>query len=465
MIMAASGKLLTVRASDRSFALPVDGVIEIIRLPTINRVPHAPKSLIGVTNFRSTALAVVSLAQLLGADRTAHSGNTRIVVIEAGIRAGLLVDSVGTVSEELDHEVLDVRALFEREYSSTRRKAAGHKSSVDLGKTGAAPVEAEADARKAFISFEVAGQDYALALADVYAVVALPSGVTAVPRTDDAIFGVVEIARELVPLVSLRVLLGLPETGFDSAKSHVAVVRMAGKPVGLVVDSLKSVLRISARSIDDVPGVLSRGTGEAAIDAICRLDTGALVSILAVDRLFNPETTRLIADSGAHIGAEMANAEEAVALEQFVVFDLGGERYGLPVAAVDEIVRRPDQLTRVPLAPQFVDGIMSLRGKMIPVIDQRQRFAVDGQTDGRARRVIILTIDGLQTGITVDKVTEIVSVRQSELRAVPEMDKAGAVVDRVAIGQSHGDMILVIDPKALLDRAERDMLASMRSGQ
>jgi purine-binding chemotaxis protein CheW len=162
----------------------------------------------------------------------------------------------------------------------------------------------------------------------------------------------------------------------------------------------------------------------------------------------------------------MASAEEAVALEQFVVFDLGGERYGLPVAAVDEIVRRPDQLTRVPLAPPFVDGIMSLRGKMIPVIDQRQRFAVDGQTDGRARRVIILTIDGLQTGITVDKVTEILSVRQSELRAVPEMDEAGAaVVDRVAIGQRHGDMILLIDPRALLDRAERDMLASMRSGQ
>ena len=158
-------------------------------------------------------------------------------------------------------------------------------------------------------------------------------------------------------------------------------------------------------------------------------------------------------------------AAEPAARKQFLVFELGRERYGLPIAAVDEIVRKPDRLTRVPRAPAFVDGIMSLRGKMIPVIDQRQRFAVDGQTDGRARRVIILTIDGLQTGITVDKVTEIVSVRQSELRAVPEMEEAGAVVDRVAIGQRHGDMILVIDPKALLDRAERDMLASMRSGQ
>jgi purine-binding chemotaxis protein CheW len=462
--MAAGGKLLTVSASDQEFSLPVDDVVEIIRVPAISRVPHSPESLLGIANFRSVALPIISLSHLLGKGRSVHRAETRVVVVDSGTRAGVLVDGVGAVSDATDNEVLDLRALLDRDYSARQRKFTGRVSTVDGGGAWAVDVSQVDEDRKAFIGFEVAQQQYALPLSEVHAIIALPDAVTAVPRADGAMLGVIEIAHDLVPLVSLRVLLGLPQSATGQEKAHVAVVKIAGKLAGLVVDSVQSILRVPKRSIDDVPSVLSRGKGEAAISAICRLESGKLISVLAVDRLFDPETTRRLAASATPTGEVMSTIEDSDALEQFVIFELGGERYGLPISAVDEIVRRPRHLTRVPHAPPFVDGIMNLRGKMIPVIDQRKRFAVEGEADKRVSRVIILTVGGLQTGFTVDNVSEILSLRQSELKPAPEMKSTGAVVDKVAVGHGHGDIVLLIDPTALLNGAERDILASLQSG-
>ena len=60
--------------------------------------------------------------------------------------------------------------------------------------------------------------------------------------------------------------------------------------------------------------------------------------------------------------------------EQFVIFRLGDQEYGLPIAAVDEIARPPDHISRLPKAPAFIDGVMNLRGSVVPIVDLRRRF-------------------------------------------------------------------------------------------
>ena len=60
--------------------------------------------------------------------------------------------------------------------------------------------------------------------------------------------------------------------------------------------------------------------------------------------------------------------------EQFIIFRLGDQEYGLPIAAVDEIARPPEQITRLPKAPAFIDGVMNLRGSVVPIVDLRRRF-------------------------------------------------------------------------------------------
>jgi len=147
---------------------------------------------------------------------------------------------------------------------------------------------------------------------------------------------------------------------------------------------------------------------------------------------------------------------------QFVLFRLGEEHYGLPVAAVDEVLRHPPSLTRVPRAPAFLLGVMNLRGKVVPVIDQRRRFEVAGGAAPARGRILVVTIDGLQAGFAVDSASELRSIAAAEIEPVPDLGGAGGqVFDRIASLDGDGRMVLLIEPKALLDRAERDLLASL----
>jgi purine-binding chemotaxis protein CheW len=314
-----------------------------------------------------------------------------------------------------------------------------------------------------FLAFTVRKQQYALPLNEIVGIAALPEVVASLPRTDTAMIGVAEIDGSLVPLVSAAVLLGLAPDETGRHAGRVVLIRLGDTRVGLVVDRLKEIVRVSPGDLDTVPTVLTRGIGEAQVEAICRLDEGRrLISILAPAQLFDAETVTRVLAHAEHGGQAMSDGEtDAAETEQFIVFSVGGETYGLPIGYVDEIVRCPDRLTRVPRAPAFVAGLINLRGKAIPIIDQRQRFAVAGHGDGARRRIVVVTTNDLQVGFLVDNVSEVVTLASSDLSPAPDLSETAAVIDRVAMVEREGRLILLVDPKALLDRAERDVLSAL----
>jgi purine-binding chemotaxis protein CheW len=214
-----------------------------------------------------------------------------------------------------------------------------------------------------------------------------------------------------------------------------------------------------------VPKVLNRGAGEAHIDAMLRLPDGGLVSILAPERLFNDESVAQILADGRQRADEMGSQQSAEAMARFLIFTLGEEQYGLPVEAVDEVVSLPETLTRMPKAPAFVAGVMNLRGAPLPVVDQRRRFGVAGES-ARRPRVIVTRIAGTPAGFAVDDVREILDIPEHALKPTPELAaEAGQVFDRVAHIEADGRTLLLVNPQALLDRAEADLLASLAEGQ
>ena len=161
----------------------------------------------------------------------------------------------------------------------------------------------------------------------------------------------------------------------------------------------------------------------------------------------------------------MDAADELLAAgEQFIVFQLGGEEYGLPIAAVDEVVRVPNALTRLPRAPAFIEGVMNLRGRVVPIIDQRRRFKLEGQGERRRERIIVVRIDQMHAGFVVDSVSEVLRISHNQLLPTPDLAADGSqVIDRIANIEVEGRMILLLNPRELLDRAERDLLAAMGS--
>jgi purine-binding chemotaxis protein CheW len=289
--------------------------------------------------------------------------------------------------------------------------------------------------------------------------IALPGEIALLPGADRVVLGSIAHRGGLLPLLSLRSLLQLDGRG-EATTPRVVVARIKGARVGLAVDALDAILRVSEAAIDPLPLVLSRGSAEAKIQAIVRRDDGrTLVSVLATDHLLNEAIMTRLQDDGGQAARAVPALPDAV--EQFLVFRLGEEEFGLPVAAVREVVAMPATLTRLPRAPAFVAGLMNLRGRVVPVIDQRRRFAVPGEPTTR-RRVIVAALDELEAGFVVDGVSEVLRVPTSQLTAAPAMGEGTRVFDRVASVAGGRRTVLVIEPRELLDRAERDLLAAMR---
>ena len=172
------------------------------------------------------------------------------------------------------------------------------------------------------------------------------------------VVGLVSMRDSTLPLVSLAALLGL-ETAYPGA--HIVIVEHEGDLIGLVVDEMDVIRRLSKKEIDAVPNVLQRGRGDAQIEAIGRIaDGGLLISILSPDKLFAHKAVSgaISQTTGATPMTTTATGEKNQ-IEKFLIFQIGEENYGLPIASVEEVIRLPDDITRVPGAPAYVMGVIN----------------------------------------------------------------------------------------------------------
>lgn len=448
-------RMLTFQVDAQRFALRSDLVREVTRLPPIAQVPHAPESLLGLANVRGAVIPILSMSRLLG---RADSMPRRIIVVEAGELLGLAVDDASqvVVADDLGSAVeVDVAALVAR---SLPAKAARKSIAAGVRSIGDADKRDEA---VALVAFVIGNQEFALPLLTVAEVLRLPGDIAIMPDADDVVVGTAAVRGAVLPLLSLRALLALPwaEPG---ARARVLVVRIGKHRIGLLVDEMRSILRVPESMIDAVPQALSRGQSEARIQAICRLGDGTrLVSVLAADQLLREDITARLMQGAAAEQDDMASDEAQATSERLLLFRVGQEEFGIPIAAVEEVALLPSKLTRLPKAPAFVKGVMNLRGQVIPVIDQVQRFGQVARETGR-RRVIVLRIGDLQAGFIVDAVSEVIEVAASALQPAPDLGSDQTrVFERVANLADEQRIVLIVSPRELLDRAEQDVLRSL----
>jgi len=131
--------------------------------------------------------------------------------------------------------------------------------------------------------------------------------------------------------------------------------------------------------------------------------------------------------------------------EQFIIFQLANQDYGISITSVSEIARPPKHITRLPKAPAFIDRVMNLRGSVIPIVDLRRRFDVGVTEQAGSQRILILAIGDVMAGFLVDSVTEIMKVPIDSIFPAPELSP---------------DQILLVDALHLLDQVEADVLAT-----
>jgi len=490
--IATARQFVTFHMEEETFAVPLNDVQEIIRLPAMVEVPMASASLEGLANLRGSVLPIINLRRIFRMKDAVHDDSTRVVVMNNGKPVGFVVDrmarvvtaepaeieGIESIKATIDTDLLE--GIVKRAQSmimilDTSKLTLEKRTEVSRGLTperrlrgGATDTAGKTSASDELqlVSFELDGQEYGLPIESVQEIVQVPETINAIPNSDSHVLGVMNLRNRLLPLVSLRSIFGLPSTAFGDQSRIVVVSLYSGgvnQSVGLVTDTVKEVLRVPRSIVDPLPNLLSSDSGLREVDQICRMEGGKrLVSILRPDRLFLKGSVReAIEETGAAgRGDAMAGDAETTGEHiddegQFVVFRVAEEEYGVPIEAVQEIVRVPEHLTRVPRAPSFVEGVVNLRGAVLPVIDQRRRFSLPNVEHNDRQRIMVFLVNGVRTGFIVDSVSEVLKISLSQISEAPAVaTDANSAVARVANIVNSKRLILMLDVQRLLNEVE-----------
>ena len=145
---------------------------------------------------------------------------------------------------------------------------------------------------------------------------------------------------------------------------------------------------------------------------------------------------------------------------QIVGFRIGKETFGVAIGIVHEIVRVPE-ITAVPDAPDFVEGVINLRGKIISIVDLRKRFGETQIEPSRKNRILVAEIDHKMVGLIVDAASEVIRLPQAEIEAPPEVFAENELKYVTGLGKLNGRLIILVDLAKVLQKGELRRLGEL----
>ncbi len=155
-----------------------------------------------------------------------------------------------------------------------------------------------------------------------------------------------------------------------------------------------------------------------------------------------------------------ARQPQGVAPIQWVTFKLGNETYGINVMQVQEVLR-VSEIAPVPGAPDYVLGIINLRGNVVTVVDTRRRFGLPSKAPDSASRIVIIEAAGQVIGILVDSVAEVVELRPADIETAPNVGNEDSARYIQGVTSQEGRLLILVDLNKFLSEEE---IAEMDAG-
>lgn len=484
-------QLVTFVLGQENFGIDIMDVQEIIRTPSITAVPQAPSYVEGVTNLRGEILPVLDTRVKFGMEQAERDVSSRVIVVDVkGRKVGLSVDEVSEVlrvegnhieatpamAADMDMStisgvvkindgkklvmILEAGSLCSMEQTA-RKETSGQNTAKDSGKREAENKIEEVQ----LVSFLLGNEEFALEIENVREIIRYPE-IVKVPNLPEYIKGVISLRDTLMPIVDMRIKL---DTGNDeiSESTRVVVVDADNTRFGLVVDRVYEVARIAKDTIFAPPQALSGESGEQ-LKGIARVDGGKRIIMLLDPReIISREELQDIGNlenSEGSTGVE-ENFLDEMDEEQMVVFGLAGEQYGVRITQVQEI-NRLAKITKVPRAPRFVEGVINLRGDVIPVIDLRKRFEIESKNYNEFTRVIVSDINNKKIGIIVDEVLEVLRISHQLVEDAPDIlqnQQMHSFMDGIANLEKR--MIMMLNLENILVEKEWQKLEDMKPAE
>lgn len=138
---------------------------------------------------------------------------------------------------------------------------------------------------------------------------------------------------------------------------------------------------------------------------------------------------------------------------QVVGFRIGRETFGLPISMVREIIRVPD-ITAVPNAPNYIEGVINLRGRIIPVVDLRKRFGEKSFEPDKKNRVVVVELETRAIGLIVNSASEVLRISPSDIEEPNNVFHEGELDYITGVGKLKGRLVMLLDLNRILQRGE-----------
>jgi purine-binding chemotaxis protein CheW len=434
-------KMVTFRIAKEEFAFHMEHVREILRVQTPNQVPDVPDYVLGVLTVRGQILPVIDLRRLL---------------------------QQGSLADEVADRCRPLREEYERWIDQTEKLFAGDSQSKLDGSVAEHLRKWIAETNS---SSEVLTETLAKAGgANQKVIKQIQLRAKILDRAAARVFDAELIAGARETVAALRTFEQRIAQNIQEDQ-RIIVVDAEGFALGLVVDHVHEVLNVPKNLVEPPPSITSSGGME--LSGVAKLDDGSrLIMCLDVANLMKDQKLRDVQGASRQTAAQEkavetritgASAQELSEI-QLVTFMLGAEEFGVPISQIQEIDRL-GRVTKVPKAPQFIEGITNLRGEVIPVLDTRKRFDLETKASDDRTRIVIVDLGGVRTGLVVDSVREVLNLSRKDI--APPPDSIGSGVDQQFISgigkvDSGKRMIVLLDVEKILSRQEQSHLSEIR---
>ncbi|KZL92340.1 chemotaxis protein CheW [Clostridium magnum] len=445
----AERQLVTFHIGNDEFGADIMNVKAIVRVSEITKVPNSPHYVEGVCNLRGSVLPVIDATARLNVRKIdkEREKDSRILVVDInGKTTGVIVDKVSEVMRISTTEIEETPSIMKNanmDYLSGIVKLNNGKRLImllDLMKVldieeieGFNLFENEATLKnknssseiekikeEQLVSFIIDKEEYGLDIMQVKEIIRV-SEIVKVPNLGEYIEGVVSLRDSILPILDLRKYFCMEDVQVTD-RTRILVVDIGEFTCGLMVDKVSEVLRISRDVIQSPPNMFSKDQGDQ-LKGIAKLEDGKRlillldpVKLVESDKLLDVEKLR----KNSYEQETKSIEKQLMDDEQVVTFKLANEEFAVKINYVQEI-NRMTKITKVPRAPYFIDGIVNLRGNIIPVMDLRKLFNLPEKEITDSNRIIIVDLQNKKTGIIVDSVTEVLRFGKKLIELPPDI--------------------------------------------
>ena len=435
-------QLVTFLIAEEEYAFPIEIVKEILRVGNITEVPETPEYILGILAVRDTLLPVVDLRKIFD-----------------------FSDLAKDVNQELD-KILKEHEDFVKDLKNSIETGSPFRCELDHNKCGFGLwikkfITSSEKINQAIESMKKDHQIFHELAKIILQKVKEHNKDSALQLFENDIVPVFEKLKEHFKNLKEAISEDIKED------QRILVLEIFNTPIGILVDRIKQVIRVPKDSIEKPPEILKTERSDN-LKGIAKLEEGKrIIMLISEESLFDKKTIEEL--------KEMVKKEEKLKKEttivteeiQLVTFRLAEVDFAVPIEDVQEI-NRVESITSVPRAPYFVEGVMNLRGNVIPVIDLRKRFEMEFRPYDETTKVIIVKLQEKLVGFVVDSVSEVLRVPKDGLEIPPEIIAENIdtrFIKAICKLEEKDKIILVIDILSVLSDEEKEKLETLMSSE